>query len=138
MLRRSRSEGFGAEVKRRILLGTFVLSAGYHDQYYGRAQRVRTLVCSDFDAAFAGVDAIIGPTSPTVAFELGERTADPLAMYLSDIYTVTANLAGLPAISIPANVGDDGLPIGIQLVGPKLAESRLLQIAHRVETVLAG
>ena len=138
LLRRSRSEGFGAEVKRRILLGTFVLSAGYHDQYYGRAQRVRTLVCRDFDAAFAGVDAIIGPTSPTVAFELGERTADPLAMYLSDIYTVTANLAGLPAISIPATSGDDGLPIGIQLVGPKLAESRLLQIAHGVETVLAG
>ena len=137
MLRRSRSEGFGAEVKRRILLGTFVLSAGYHDQYYGRAQRVRTLVCGDFDTAFSGVDAIIGPTSPTVAFELGERTADPLAMYLSDIYTVPANLAGLPAISIPAVVGSDDLPIGIQLVGPKLAESRLLQIAHRVETVLA-
>ena len=136
MLRRSRSEGFGAEVKRRILLGTFVLSAGYHDQYYGRAQRVRTLVCGDFDAAFSGVDAIIGPTSPTVAFELGERTADPLAMYLSDIYTVPANLAGLPAISIPGAVGSGGLPIGVQLVGPKLAESQLLQIAHRVETVL--
>ncbi len=138
MLRRSRNEGFGAEVKRRILLGTFVLSAGYHDQYYGRAQRVRTLVCRDFDAAFAGVDAIIGPTSPTVAFELGARTADPLAMYLSDIYTVPANLAGLPAISLPARHGDDSLPMGIQLVGPRLTESRLLQIAHRIEAILGS
>ncbi len=136
MLRRSRNEGFGAEVKRRILLGTFVLSAGYHDEYYGRAQRVRTLVCRDFDIAFASVDAIIGPTSPTVAFELGERTADPLSMYLSDIYTVPANLAGLPAISIPAVSDGDSLPVGIQLVAPQLAEARLLQIAHRVETVL--
>ncbi len=136
MLRRSRSEGFGAEVKRRILLGTFVLSAGYHDEYYGRAQRVRTLVCRDFDAAFANVDAIIGPTSPTVAFELGERTADPLAMYLSDIYTVPASLAGLPAISVPAAGDGDALPVGIQLVGPQLSEARLLQIAHRVETAL--
>ena len=138
MLRRSRNEGFGPEVKRRILLGTFVLSAGYHDQYYGHAQRVRTLVCRDFDEAFVKVDAIIGPTSPTVAFELGARTADPLAMYLSDIYTVPANLAGLPAISLPSKGCGTGLPMGIQLVGPKLAESRLLQVAQRVETVVAG
>jgi len=129
----SRSEGFGAEVKRRILLGTFVLSAGYHDAYYRRAQRVRTLVRRDFEAAFEDVDAIVGPTSPTPAFRLGERTADPLSMYLSDVYTVPANLAGLPAISVPCGADEDGLPVGLQIVGPAFSEARILQVARLVE-----
>ena len=117
MMMASRDEGFGAEVKRRIMLGTFALSAGYADQYYNKALQVRRKIRGDFDAAFKEVDVLLGPTSPTPAFKLGERTADPLAMYLSDIYTITANLAGIPGISIPCGLSRDKLPIGMQLSG---------------------
>ena len=133
MYAQSRSKGFGAEVKRRILLGTFVLSEGYHEAYYGRAQRVRTLIRQDFETAFTKVDAIVGPTSPTTAFRIGERTHDPLAMYLSDVYTVTANLAGLPAVSVPCGNDTDGLPIGLQIIGKQFDEARILQVARMVE-----
>jgi len=129
----TRSEGFGDEVKRRILLGTFVLSAGYCDAYYGRAQCVRTLLRSDFEAAFADVDVVMGPTSPTTAFRIGEKIDDPLAMYLNDVFTVTANLAGLPGISIPCGSDEGGLPIGLQIIGPPLGEGRILRAARLVE-----
>ena len=132
MYERTRGEGFGSEVKRRIMIGTYALSAGYYDAYYGRAQRVRTLVRRDFERAFAEVDLIASPTSPTVAFPTGSRTGDPLAMYMSDICTIPANLAGLPAISIPCGLSD-GLPVGLQLVGPAFSENRLLQAAHALE-----
>jgi aspartyl-tRNA(Asn)/glutamyl-tRNA(Gln) amidotransferase subunit A len=128
MYRRTRSEGFGAEVKRRILLGTYVLSAGYYDAYYRKAQQVRTLLRRDFDQAFQGCDAIVAPTSPEVAFPLGSRTGDPLRMYLSDIFTVSANLAGIPGVSIPCGFAG-GLPVGLQLLGPPLEEARLLRLA---------
>jgi aspartyl-tRNA(Asn)/glutamyl-tRNA(Gln) amidotransferase subunit A len=128
MYRRTRSEGFGAEVKRRILLGTYVLSAGYYDAYYRKAQQVRTLLRRDFERAFRGCDAIVAPTSPEVAFPLGSRTGDPLRMYLSDVFTVSANLAGLPGVSIPCGFAD-GLPVGLQLLGPPLEEARLLRLA---------
>ncbi|MEE8475363.1 MAG: Asp-tRNA(Asn)/Glu-tRNA(Gln) amidotransferase subunit GatA [Myxococcota bacterium] len=128
MYRRSRSEGFGAEVQRRILLGTYVLSAGYFDAYYRKAQQVRTLLRRDFEEAFRGCDAIATPTSPETAFRLGEKTDDPLRMYLSDIYTVSANLAGIPGISIPCGFVR-GLPVGLQLLGRALDESTLLRIA---------
>ncbi|MHC5544838.1 amidase family protein, partial [Singulisphaera rosea] len=118
MMMASRAEGFGAEVKRRIMLGTFALSAGYADQYYNQALKVRRLIRNDFDTAFKEVDVLLGPTSPTAAFKLGERTADPLAMYLSDIYTITANLAGIPGLSIPCGLTKSGLPIGLQLLAP--------------------
>ncbi len=129
---RTRGEGFGPEVKRRIMIGTYALSAGYYDAYYGRAQRVRTMVRRDFDKAFAEVDLIASPTSPTVAFKAGSRTADPLAMYVSDICTIPANLAGLPAISIPCGLSD-GLPVGFQLIGPAFSENRMLEAAHAIE-----
>ena len=116
MYRRTRSEGFGAEVKRRILLGTYVLSAGYYDAYYRKAQQVRTLIRADFEAAFRACDVIATPTTPEPAFALGERSDDPLRMYLSDVYTVSANLAGLPAVSIPCGLVR-GLPVGLQLLG---------------------
>jgi aspartyl-tRNA(Asn)/glutamyl-tRNA(Gln) amidotransferase subunit A len=135
MYTRTRHDGFGAEVKRRIMLGTYALSAGYYDAYYGRAQRVRTKIAQDFDAAFADVDFVVSPTSPTVAFRLGERTADPLAMYLSDYCTVPMSLAGIPAISIPCGLAD-GLPVGLQLAGPALSDSRLLDAAHALERAL--
>jgi len=128
MYHRTRSEGFGAEVKRRILLGTYVLSAGYYDAYYRKAQQVRTLVRRDFEEAFRGCDAIVTPTSPEVAFPIGSRTEDPLRMYLSDVYTVSANLAGLPGVSIPCGFAHD-LPVGLQLLGPPLEEARLLRLA---------
>jgi aspartyl-tRNA(Asn)/glutamyl-tRNA(Gln) amidotransferase subunit A len=128
MYRRTRSEGFGAEVKRRILLGTYVLSAGYYDAYYRKAQQVRTLLRRDFDAAFAHCDVIATPTVPEPAFRLGERTGDPLRMYLSDICTVSANLAGIPGLSLPCGAAQ-GLPIGLQLLGPPLAEPQLLRAA---------
>jgi aspartyl-tRNA(Asn)/glutamyl-tRNA(Gln) amidotransferase subunit A len=137
MYARTRSAGFGAEVKRRILLGTFVLSEGYYEAYYGRAQRVRTLIRQDFEKAFSNVDAIVGPTSPTTAFPIGERADDPMAMYLSDVYTVTANLAGLPAVSVPCGHDAMGLPIGLQVIGEPFDEARILQIARMVEDLRA-
>jgi aspartyl-tRNA(Asn)/glutamyl-tRNA(Gln) amidotransferase subunit A len=134
MLRATRGRGFGAEVKRRIVMGTFVLSEGYAEAYYGRAQRLRTLVCRDFDSAFAGVDLVAAPVSPTVAFPLGSRRDDPLAMYLADAYTVPASLGGLPAISVPCGLGSDsGLPVGLQLIAPAFGEARLLGVAHAFE-----
>ncbi|RIK10259.1 MAG: Asp-tRNA(Asn)/Glu-tRNA(Gln) amidotransferase GatCAB subunit A [Acidobacteria bacterium] len=134
MMRRTREAGFGPEVKRRIMLGTYALSAGYYDAYYGQAQRVRTLVANDFGRAFEDFDILLSPTSPTTAFEIGERTADPLAMYLSDLCTIPANLAGIPAISIPAGVDSRGLPIGLQLMAPALEEERLFAAAAELET----
>lgn len=130
---RTREEGFGAEVKRRIMLGTYVLSSGYYDAYYSKAQKVRALVKQDYEKAFTKCDAILTPTSPTVAFKIGERSDDPLAMYLSDIYTVSANLAGTPAISVPCGLSDEGLPIGFQLVGNFWTEDVLLNLAHTYE-----
>src|SRR5204863_7196897 len=131
---RTREEGFGAEVKRRVMLGTYVLSSGYYDAYYTKAQKVRALVKRDFQTAFEKCDAILTPTSPTVAFKLGEKSDDPLAMYLNDIFTVSANLAGVPAISVPCGLSDDGLPIGLQLVGNFWSEDSLLNLAHTYET----
>jgi len=133
MMMASRAEGFGAEVKRRIMLGTFALSAGYADQYYNQALKVRRLIRNDFDAAFADVDVLIGPTTPTAAFKLGEKAADPLAMYLSDIYTITTNLAGIPGLSIPCGLTKSGLPIGLQLMAPAFAEENLLRTARVFE-----
>jgi len=129
---RSRSEGFGAEVQRRILVGTYALSAGYYDAYYLRAQRVRRLIANDFAEAFKSVDLIAGPTTPTVAFKLGEKANDPLAMYAADINTVAVNLAGLPAISIPCGFSE-GLPVGLQLIAPAFAENALLGAAHQFQ-----
>ncbi len=125
----SRSEGFGTEVKRRIMLGTYALSSGYYDAYYGKAMRVRTRIRQDYDAAFEAVDLIASPTSPVPPFEFGARTADPLKMYLADVYTVSANLAGICAISLPCGFTDQGLPVGLQLQAPALQETRLLQAA---------
>jgi aspartyl-tRNA(Asn)/glutamyl-tRNA(Gln) amidotransferase subunit A len=133
MMMASRAEGFGAEVKRRIMLGTFALSAGYADQYYNKALQVRRKIRNDFDSAFKEVDVLLGPTSPTPAFKLGERTADPLTMYLSDIYTITANLAGIPAISIPCGLTRARLPVGLQLLAAPFAEETLLRAARTFE-----
>jgi aspartyl-tRNA(Asn)/glutamyl-tRNA(Gln) amidotransferase subunit A len=133
MYEKTRAEGFGAEVKRRIMLGTYALSAGYYDAYYLRAQKVRALIRRDFDRAFAAVDAVLSPTSPTTAFRLGEKMDDPLAMYLNDVYTVPANLAGLPGISLPAGFDSKGLPIGLQLIGKPFEEETLLRIARATE-----
>ncbi len=135
MYTRTRHDGFGAEVKRRIMLGTYALSSGYYDAYYARAQRVRTKIAEDFAAAFAEVEFILTPTYPTVAFELGEKTADPLSMYLGDYCTVPMSLAGLPAISIPCGLSD-GLPVGLQIAGPAFSENRLLEIAHALERAI--
>ena len=136
MYERTRTAGFGREVKRRILLGTFALTAGYHDQYYGRAQRARGLVSADFETVFSGgVDVLFTPTSPTVAFPLGERVQDPLQMYLADVFTVTANLAGLPAISVPVGTSD-GLPVGGQLIAPKWGERTLFRAAFALESAV--
>ena len=133
MYRRSRDQGFGAEVKRRIMLGSYVLSAGYYDAYYLKAQRVRTLLTRDFEEAFKKVDAIVAPVSPTAAFKLGEKVDDPLAMYLADIYTVTADLAGIPGISVPCGQTKDKLPIGLQILGRHFDESTILRIAQASE-----
>lgn len=133
MYRRSRDEGFGAEVKRRIMLGTYALSAGYYDAYYLKAQKVRTLLTRDFEQAFQKVDAIVTPTSPTAAFRLGEKSNDPLAMYLADIYTVTADLAGIPGISVPCGKTRDNLPIGLQILGKHFDEATVLRIAYAYE-----
>ena len=131
---KTREEGFGAEVKRRIMLGTYVLSSGYYDAYYSKAQKVRALVKRDYEKAFAQCDAILTPTSPSVAFKIGEKSEDPLAMYLNDVYTVSANLAGAPAISIPCGLSSDGLPIGTQLIGNFWSEGLLLNLASRYES----
>ena len=131
---RSRSEGFGAEVKRRIMIGTYVLSAGYYDAYYVKAQRVRRLIQNEFTEAFKEVDFILSPTTPNPAFALGSKIADPIEMYLSDIYTISANLAGLPALSMPAGF-INGLPVGAQLMGPHFSEARLLNVAHQYQQV---
>jgi aspartyl-tRNA(Asn)/glutamyl-tRNA(Gln) amidotransferase subunit A len=133
MNRATRTAGFGAEVKRRIMLGTYALSAGYYDAYYGQAQRVRTLVLEAFARAYAGCDVLLGATTPTTAFRLGEKVDDPLAMYLSDLYTVPSNLAGHPAVSVPFGADDDGLPVGVQVLAPALGEARLLQVAAALE-----
>lgn len=130
----SRSEGFGAEVKRRIMLGTYVLSSGYYDAYYLKAQKVRRIIKNDFDKCFKQVDAIIIPTTPTPPFKIGEKTENPLEMYLSDIFTTTANLAGIPGISIPVGHSENGLPIGIQLLADQFSESTLLQLSQQIET----
>jgi aspartyl-tRNA(Asn)/glutamyl-tRNA(Gln) amidotransferase subunit A len=132
LYQRSRGEGFGAEVKRRIMIGTYVLSAGYYDAFYLKAQRVRQLISNDFEHAFHEVDVVIGPTTPTAAFELGAKTSDPVTMYLNDIYTIGANLAGLPAISVPCGLAQ-GLPVGMQIIGPHFGEERLLNVAHRYQ-----
>jgi len=133
MYRRSRDEGFGAEVKRRIMLGTYALSAGYYDAYYLKAQKVRTLLTRDFEEAFRKVDAIVTPTSPTAAFRLGEKSNDPLAMYLADIYTVTADLAGIPGISVPCGETREKLPIGLQILGKHFDEATILRVARAYE-----
>jgi len=132
LYKRSRGEGFGAEVKRRILIGTYALSAGYYDAYYLKAQQIRQLISDDFKRAFAQVDVIMGPTSPTTAFALGEKADDPVTMYLSDIYTIAANLAGLPGISIPVKQVDDR-PVGLQIIGNYFQEAKLLNVAHRLQ-----
>jgi aspartyl-tRNA(Asn)/glutamyl-tRNA(Gln) amidotransferase subunit A len=133
MYRKTRNRGFGPEVKRRIMLGTYVLSAGYYDAYYRRAQRVRTLIARDFADAFQKVDLIVTPTVPAPAFRLGEKSADPLQMYLADIYTVTGSLAGVPGISVPAGTTQAGLPVGMQIIGPHFSEGRVLQLARAFE-----
>jgi len=129
----TRSGGFGPEVKRRIMLGTYVLSSGYYDAYYDKAQRVRTLIKDDFDQAFEKVDLLVAPTTPTTAFRIGEKIDDPLQMYLSDVYTVPINLAGVPAISLPCGTDPDGMPIGLQIIGPHFGEERILQAAYAFE-----
>ena len=129
----SRGQGFGDEVKRRILLGTFVLSSGYYDAYYLRAQKVRTLIRQDFEKAFTQCDLMLGPTSPVTAFKIGEKSQDPLAMYLADIYTISLNLTGACGLSMPCGTHENGLPVGLQLMGPALGEEKLLQIAHQFE-----
>ncbi len=134
LYKRSRSEGFGAEVKRRIMIGTYALSAGYYDAYYLKAQQVRRLIADDFRRAFEEVDVLAGPTSPTTAFRLGEKTDDPVQMYLSDIYTIAVNLAGLPALALPAGFAE-GLPVGLQLIGNYFSEARLLNVGHRYQQV---
>ncbi len=131
---KSRSEGFGPEVKRRIMLGTYVLSAGYYDAYYRRAQKVRTLIRRDFEQAFTECDVLLAPTTPTTAFKLGAKTADPLEMYLADIFTVSSNLAGIPALSLPAGVDANGLPIGLQIIGKAFDEKNIFQVAHFLES----
>ncbi|HZP91136.1 MAG TPA: Asp-tRNA(Asn)/Glu-tRNA(Gln) amidotransferase subunit GatA [Actinomycetota bacterium] len=137
MMMRTRGAGFGPEVKRRIMLGTYALSAGYYEAYYAQAQKVRTLVIRDYERAFDAYDVLVSPTSPTTAFRIGERTDDPLAMYLSDVFTIPANLAGVPAISIPCGLDERGLPVGFQLTAPVLGEELLLRVADALERELA-
>jgi aspartyl-tRNA(Asn)/glutamyl-tRNA(Gln) amidotransferase subunit A len=133
MYQRSRSEGFGDEVKRRILVGSYVLSHGYYDAYYLQAQRIRRIIAADFQAAFNQCDVILGPVAPDVAWGLGEKSKDPLQMYLEDIYTLSTNLAGLPAMSVPCGFSKEGMPIGMQLIGNYFSEARLLQVAHQYQ-----
>jgi aspartyl-tRNA(Asn)/glutamyl-tRNA(Gln) amidotransferase subunit A len=131
---KSRAEGFGAEVKRRILIGTYVLSAGYYDAYYLKAQQIRRLIADDFVQAFKKCDIIMGPTAPSTAFKAGEKADDPVAMYLQDVYTIATNLAGLPGMSIPAGISN-GLPVGLQLMGNYFDEARMLDVAHAYQQV---
>ncbi len=133
MYKKTRAQGFGAEVKRRIMIGTYALSAGYYDAYYLKAQQLRRLIAEDFRRAFEACDVILGPTSPTTAFKLGEKSDDPVAMYLSDIYTISVNLAGLPGMSIPAGFDSKGLPVGLQLIGQYFGEEKLLNVAHQYQ-----
>jgi aspartyl-tRNA(Asn)/glutamyl-tRNA(Gln) amidotransferase subunit A len=133
MFKKTRDEGFGAEVKRRILLGTYVLSAGYYDAYYRKAQQVRALITRDFLSAFEQVDVIVGPMTPTPAFKLGEKTDDPMAMYLADIYSVAASLAGICGISVPCGETTEGLPIGVQIMGKHFDEATILRVGSAVE-----
>ena len=132
----TRHDGFGEEVRRRIMIGTYALSSGYYEAYYGTAQKVRTKIAQDLSAAFEKVDFVVSPTSATVAFKLGERTQDPLAMYLSDYYTVPMPLAGIPAISIPCGLSEE-LPVGFQIAGPAFSEARILDAAHALEKNIA-
>jgi len=129
----TRAEGFGAEVKRRVLIGAYVLSAGYYDAYYLKAQKVRRKIAEDFDQAFAEVDALLTPTAPSAAFALGDRVSDPIAMYLNDVFTVTTNLAGLPGLSLPGGLSAQGLPLGLQLIGRALDEGTLFSLAGVIE-----
>ena len=135
MYTKTRHDGFGPEVKRRILIGTYALSSGYYDAYYGRAQKVRTLIARDFEQAWKRYDFIVTPTAPGVAFELGAKTADPLAMYLNDACTVPMSLAGIPAISIPNGLAD-GLPVGFQIAGPAFSENRIFDAAYALEQAI--
>jgi aspartyl-tRNA(Asn)/glutamyl-tRNA(Gln) amidotransferase subunit A len=137
MMFKSRGEGFGPEVKRRIMLGTYALSAGYYEAYYGQAQKVRTLVIRDYERAFESFDVLVSPTSPTTAFRIGERTDDPMSMYLSDVFTIPANLAGVPAISVPCGLDEGGLPVGLQFTGRILDEASILRVARAFESDLA-
>jgi aspartyl-tRNA(Asn)/glutamyl-tRNA(Gln) amidotransferase subunit A len=139
VMRASRDAGFGDEVKRRIILGTYALSSGYYDAYYGQAQKVRTLISRDFEAAFEKADVLVSPTAPTTAFKLGEKIDDPIAMYLNDLATIPANLAGVPGISVPSGLADeDGLPAGIQILAPALADDRLYRVGAALEAALAS
>ena len=133
MYGKTRAQGFGAEVKRRIMIGTYVLSAGYYDAYYLKAQKLRRLIAQDFTSAFAQCDMIMGPTAPTTAFNLGEKSDDPVSMYLSDIYTIAVNLAGLPGMSVPAGFGADGRPVGLQIIGNYFSEAKMLNVAHQFQ-----
>src|SRR6185295_5512413 len=133
---RTRREGFGAEPKRRILIGTYALSAGYYDAYYGQAQKVRTVIAQEHAAAFEDFDLLLSPTSPTVAFRVGEKAENPLAMYLSDLLTIPANMAGLPGLSIPCGLSE-GLPVGLQILGPQFSENLMFRAGHALETALA-
>ena len=130
---KTRSQGFGAEVRRRILVGTYVLSHGYYDAYYLQAQRIRRLIAQDFVEAFKQCDVVVGPATPTVAFRIGAKVSDPVQMYLNDIYTVTANLAGLPGMSIPCGFGTNDLPVGLQITGNYFSEARMLGVAHQYQ-----
>jgi aspartyl-tRNA(Asn)/glutamyl-tRNA(Gln) amidotransferase subunit A len=136
MYERTRDEGFGDEPKRRIMLGTYALSAGYYDAFYGQAQKVRTLIRREHDALFERFDLLVSPTSPTVAFRLGEKTENPLAMYLADVLTIPSNMAGMPGISIPCGLSE-GLPVGLQLIGPQFSENTLFRVGHALERALA-
>ena len=133
MMAATRAAGFGPEVKRRIMLGTYALSAGYYDAYYGQAQKLRTLTIRDFAAAYQQFDVLLSPTSPTTAFRFGDKTADPMTMYYNDVCTIPSNLSGEPAISVPCGSGIDGMPIGVQLLGPVLSEATLFRAAAVIE-----
>jgi aspartyl-tRNA(Asn)/glutamyl-tRNA(Gln) amidotransferase subunit A len=137
VMRATRDAGFGDEVKRRIILGTYALSSGYYDAYYGQAQKVRTLIARDFEAAFAQADVLVSPTAPTTAFKLGEKVDDPLAMYLNDLATIPANLSGVPGISVPSGLTDeDGLPAGVQILAPVMADDRVYRVGAALEALL--